>query len=47
MMPATQEGKRPAEALRDAQLEMLTSKHKKQWRAPYYWAPFVIQGDWR
>jgi len=38
------DGLRPAEALRVAQIEM--SKHKR-WSAPYYWAGFVIQGEWR
>jgi len=37
-------GKRPSEALRDAQLEL--RKHK-EWQSPYYWAAFVQQGDWR
>lgn len=35
---------RPAAALRDAQVEM---SKQKQWRNPYYWAGFVIQGEWR
>ena len=35
--------KTPAAALRDAQIEMLRSK---QWQSPYYWAPFVMQGEW-
>jgi CHAT domain-containing protein len=39
------EGKRPAEALRAAQIAMLTQS--KRWRSPYYWAPFVLQGEWR
>jgi CHAT domain-containing protein len=39
-----QENMRPAEALRAAQIEM--SKHGR-WSAPYYWAGFVIQGEWR
>ena len=38
------EGKRPAAALREAQLAML---RKKQWQAPFYWAAFVIQGEWK
>jgi len=38
------EGKRPAEALRAAQIEMLKSERL---RAPYYWAAFVLQGEWR
>ena len=35
--------KTPAAALRAAQIEMLQSK---QWKSPYYWAPFVMQGEW-
>jgi CHAT domain-containing protein len=35
---------RPAEALRQAQLSIWK---QKQWRAPYYWAAFVLQGEWR
>jgi CHAT domain-containing protein len=35
---------RPASALRAAQLEMWK---QKQWRSPYYWAAFVIQGEWK
>jgi membrane protein DedA with SNARE-associated domain len=33
----------PAAALRDAQLKM---KQNKQWSAPYYWAGFVLQGEY-
>jgi CHAT domain-containing protein len=35
---------RPAEALRQAQLSICK---EKQWREPYYWAAFVLQGEWR
>jgi len=35
---------RPAAALRAAQIEMGKTK---SWRAPYYWAGFVLQGEWR
>jgi len=38
------EGQRPAQALRAAQVEMRGSE---AWRAPYYWAGFVLQGEWR
>jgi CHAT domain-containing protein/predicted negative regulator of RcsB-dependent stress response len=38
------DGKRPAEALRDAQIEMLK---QEKWRSPYYWAPFILEGEWR
>jgi CHAT domain-containing protein len=34
----------PAAALRQAQTTMAKSK---QWSAPYYWAAFVQQGEWR
>jgi CHAT domain-containing protein/Tfp pilus assembly protein PilF len=34
----------PAAALRAAQLEMARDP---RWSAPYYWAGFVFQGDWR
>lgn len=36
--------KTPAAALRAAQIEMLRTP---QWQSPYYWAPFVMQGEWR
>jgi CHAT domain-containing protein/tetratricopeptide (TPR) repeat protein len=35
---------RPAAALREAQVVMSKSKW---WRAPYFWAGFIIQGEWR
>ncbi|MFB2916943.1 MULTISPECIES: CHAT domain-containing protein [Aerosakkonema] len=31
-------------AMRAAQLEMWQSE---QWKAPYYWAAFVVQGEWK
>jgi CHAT domain-containing protein/Tfp pilus assembly protein PilF len=34
----------PAQALRQAQLALWKEKH---WSAPYYWAAFTLQGDWR
>jgi CHAT domain-containing protein len=39
-----QDGLKPAAALRAAQLEMW---QQKQWQAPYYWAAFTLQGDWK
>ena len=36
-------GLAPAAALRQAQLAMW---RQKRWRAPYYWAAFVIQGQY-
>ena len=38
------DGQRPAEALRSAQREMAGTA---EWSAPYYWAGFVLQGDWQ
>jgi CHAT domain-containing protein len=31
-------------AMLDAQLAMITGK---KYSAPFYWAPFVLVGDWR
>ena len=38
------ENKTPAAALRTAQLEMSL---QSRWRSPYYWAAFVLQGEWK
>ncbi len=38
------ENKTPAAALRTAQMEMA---RQKQWQSPYYWAAFVLQGEWK
>ena len=38
------EGQRPAAALRSAQLWM---QKQKRWRTPYYWAGFILQGEWK
>jgi len=35
---------RPSAALRAAQLELMRDP---RWSSPYYWAGFVLQGDWR
>jgi CHAT domain-containing protein len=35
---------RPAAALREAQIEMW---RQERWRAPYFWAAFVLQGEWK
>jgi len=35
---------RPAAALRAAQVEMLS---EQRWQDPYFWAAFVLQGDWK
>jgi CHAT domain-containing protein/tetratricopeptide (TPR) repeat protein len=37
-------GERPASALRAAQIAMWKAKG---WDAPYYWAAFTLQGEWR
>jgi CHAT domain-containing protein len=37
-------GKKPAAALRAAQQYM---SDQKRWQSPYYWAGFVLQGEWR
>ncbi len=41
-----QEGRSPADALRHAQLAMI-SRSDGAFSFPYYWAGFVFQGDWR
>jgi CHAT domain-containing protein len=38
------EGQSPARALRQAQLSM---SQDSRWSDPYYWAGFVLQGDWQ
>jgi CHAT domain-containing protein/Tfp pilus assembly protein PilF len=38
------EGLRPAAALRAAQVSM---SKEQRWSAPYFWAGFVLQGEWR
>jgi CHAT domain-containing protein len=38
------DGLSPAAALRQAQLEVA---RKPSWRAPFYWAGFSLQGEWR
>jgi CHAT domain-containing protein len=35
--------KTPAAALRAAQIELMRTR---QWQSPYYWAAFVMQGEW-
>jgi CHAT domain-containing protein/tetratricopeptide (TPR) repeat protein len=39
-----QEGKSPAAALQSAQRDILKQKPRQ---APYYWAAFVLQGEWK
>jgi CHAT domain-containing protein len=38
------DGRRPAAALRSAQIQMWK---QKRWNSPYFWAAFQIQGEWR
>ena len=38
------DGLRPAAALRAAQLEL---SQQRRWAAPYFWAAFTLQGEWR
>jgi CHAT domain-containing protein len=38
------DGMRPAAALRAAQVEMMK---QKRWASPYFWAAFVLQGEWQ
>ena len=37
-------GQEPAAALRAAQESI---RREKRWRAPYYWAGFMLLGEWR
>lgn len=37
-------GKAPTIALREVQLQLWQSK---EWKSPYYWAAFTLQGDWK
>lgn len=38
------QGQTPAQALRNAQISIWK---QQKWRAPYYWAAFQLQGEWR
>jgi CHAT domain-containing protein len=38
------DGMRPAAALRRAQIDM---SKRPRWAAPYYWAGFTLQGEWK
>ncbi len=38
------DGERPAAALRSAQIEMW---RQRKFQAPFYWAAFVLQGEWK
>jgi len=34
----------PAAALRAGQRQLAATS---RWHSPYFWAPFVLEGDWR
>jgi len=36
----------PSAALRAAELEFWRKEKGGKWSAPYYWAAFLLQGDW-
>jgi len=38
------DGQTPAEALRAAQMWM---RNQNRWKAPYYWAGFILMGEWK
>ena len=38
------DGMKPAQALRQAQIELWK---ERRWSAPYYWAGFTLQGEWK
>jgi CHAT domain-containing protein len=40
-----QEGRSPADALRQAQLKIM--RQNRRWNSPYYWAAFILQGEYR
>jgi CHAT domain-containing protein len=44
LSPASSGGVSASAAMREAQLAMITGK---KYSAPFYWAPFVLVGDWR
>lgn len=35
-----------AEAVQKAQIAMLTNQDQKDWKLPYYWAAYVLVGNW-
>jgi CHAT domain-containing protein len=44
VLTATPTAQHPVAALRDAQLAMIKAN---KYSAPFYWAPFVLEGEWR
>lgn len=41
------EGKTKVEALQKAQLDIMNDPKHPEWSHPYYWAPFILVGDWK
>lgn len=39
-------GRDKATALQVAQIALMEDKDYPEWKHPYYWAPFVLVGDW-
>jgi CHAT domain-containing protein len=39
------DGRSPADALRQAQLKIM--RRNQRWSSPYYWAAFILQGEYR
>lgn len=42
-----QEGKDKAEALQEIQVDFINRKYGDKYSHPYYWAPFILIGDWK
>lgn len=41
------DGENKASALQAAELDLMKSEKNPYWQDPYFWAPFVLSGDWR
>lgn len=39
-------GHSKVEALQKAQLDMIGNESNKEWQDPFFWAPFILVGDW-
>jgi CHAT domain-containing protein len=42
----SENGLSKVEALQKAQLDMMRNDTKKDWRESFFWAPFILVGDW-